>query len=89
LKLPKNAPGATLRLNLESADYKIYSIEIVDPDGAPVFKSGGLKPRRKLLDVYVPAAKLAPGDYLVRLSARNAAGETDSVADYSFRVSQK
>lgn len=89
LNLPKNASGANLQLNLESQDYKIYSIEIVNPDGNSIFKNGKLKARNSKINLFVPAQKLPVGEYMVKLSALNPKGEIESVADYSFRVNRK
>ena len=89
LDLPEKASGATLQLNLESVDYKIYSIEIVNPDGASIFKNGKLKVRDKKINFFIPAAKLETGDYIVKLSARNSNNEIESVADYTYRVKRK
>lgn len=89
LNLPKNASGANLQLNLESQDYKIYSIEIVNPDGNSIFKTGKLKARNSKINFLVPAQKLPVGEYIVKLFALNPKGETESVADYSFRVNRK
>ena len=89
LNLPKTVAGATLQLNLESTDYKIYSIEIINPDGGQIFKNSKLKARNSKINFFVPAAKLQAGEYIVRLSALNSNKETESVADYSFRVSRK
>ncbi len=89
LNLPKKAAGANLQLNLESIDYKTYSIEIVNPDGNLIFKNGKLKVRNSKINLFVPAQKLPVGDYIIKLSALNPTGETESVADYSFRVNRK
>lgn len=89
LKLPKNAPGANLQLNLESQEYKIYQIEIVNPDGNSIFKNNKLKARNSKINFFVSTGKLPTGDYIVKLSALNPKGETESVADYPFRVNRK
>lgn len=89
LNLPKNASGANLQLNLESHDYKNYSIEIVNPDGKLIFKNSQLKVRNSKINFFVPAGKLPVGDYLVKLSALNPNGENESVADYAFRVNRQ
>jgi len=89
LNLPKNAPGASLQLNLESSDYKIYRVEIVNPDGRLVFQNNKLTAKNKKINVFIPAAKLRRGDYMVKLSALNSNNENESVADYSFRILQK
>lgn len=89
LNLPKGAPGANLRLRLESQDYKVYRAEVVDPDGARVFRSGDLKAGNSVVNLYVPARSLGRGDYLIKLSALNPQNETESVADYPLRVNRK
>lgn len=89
LNLPKDVVGASLQLNLESQDYKIYRVDIADADGNPVFQSRKLKARNSKINLFVPAAKLARGDYVVKLSALNPQKETESVADYAFRVNRK
>ena len=89
LNLPKNAPGANLQLHLESVDYKTYSIEIINPDGNPIFKNSKLKIRNSKINFFVPAGKLPIGDYIVKLSALNPQGENESVADYAFRINRK
>lgn len=89
LNLPQGARGARLRLRLESQDYQIYHAEIVSPEGARVFQSGNLRARNSTVSLFVPAGKLSPGDYLVKLSALNRQNEPESVADYALRVTRK
>ncbi|HEX8116050.1 MAG TPA: hypothetical protein VF521_02145 [Pyrinomonadaceae bacterium] len=89
LHLPRNAPGANLRLHLDSDDYKVYHAEVVAPDGAPVFRSNNLRVKSSVINLYVPAGRLAQGDYLVKLSALNPQHEPESVADYALRVNRK
>ena len=89
LNLPKNASGATLQLNLESQDYKIYQVEIVDPDGNLVFQNNRLKARNSKINLFVPAKKLRRGDYMIKVSAVSPNEENESVADFSFRVNRK
>lgn len=89
LSLPKNAGTVSLLLNLESTDYKIYSAEIVDADGNIVYSNNNLKAKNSKINFSVSAAKLTRGDYVVKLSARNSNNETESVADYAFRVNRK
>ena len=89
LNLPKNANNVLLQLNLESRDYKIYLAEIVNADGETVSKSDRLKVKNSKINLSVPAAKLQRGDYRVKLSALNPQNETESVADYAFRINRK
>lgn len=89
LSLPKNAPGARIELNLESRNDKIYAVEIVNPDGEPIFRNSKLKARNSKINFFVPSQKLQTGDYIVRLSALNPPNENESIADYTFRVNRK
>lgn len=89
LSLTKETTGANFELNLESLDYKIYRAEIVDADGAVVYRSGRLTPRKNRVSAYFPTAKLRKGDYFVKLYGTNAAGEEESAADFQFRVNQQ
>jgi hypothetical protein len=89
LTLPQGAPGVRLRLHLESQDYKVYRAEVVDPDGARVFRSGDLTAKNSVVSLFVPARSLARGDYLVKLSGLNPQKENESVADYSLRVNRR
>lgn len=86
LDLPKNASGATFRLNLESVDYKIFQADLNDADGNVIFRTNNLKPQKSGVNLFIPAKNLKKGDYLIKLSGKNKAGENDSVADFQFRV---
>lgn len=89
LNLPKNALGANLELNLESQAYKIYRVEIADPDGNLILKNNNLRAKNSKINLFVPAQKLRRGDYIIKLSALNQQNENESVADYTFRVNRK
>ncbi len=89
LNLPKNASGANLQLNLESQDYKIYRVEIVNPDGNLILKNNNLKAKNSKINLFISAQKLRRGDYIIKLSALNPQNENESVADYSFRINRK
>ncbi|NNE66059.1 MAG: hypothetical protein HKN33_05780 [Pyrinomonadaceae bacterium] len=88
LKMPKTAAGATLQLNLESVDYKNYQAQLTDADGNVLFQKGNLKAPGSRINFYVPGKSLKRGDYLIRLSGKNDAGQNESVADFQFRVQQ-
>lgn len=89
LALPKETKGANLVMDLESVDYGSYQAEIVDQDGGRVYQSGRLTPRGSKLGFYVPARNLQNGDYMVRLSGIRPDGQSESAADYQFRVNRK
>lgn len=86
LKLPENSKGATFVLNLPSVDYSIYRAELVDADGNAITQIDNLKPSKKVVRLFVAASKLIKGDYLIKLNGKNPKGESESVADYQFRV---
>ena len=86
LNLPKNASGATFRLNLKTVDYKGFQAVITDGNGKIIFKSGNLTPRKSVVILFVPAKHLPKGDYRINLYGKNAASENESAADFQFRV---
>ena len=86
LNLPKNASGATFRLNLKTVDYKIFQAEITDGNGKIIYRSDSLKPQKSLINLFVPAKNLGKGDYRINLYGKNSAGENESAADFQFRV---
>ncbi len=88
LKLPENAKGAVLLLNLESIDYKIYRAELTDADGNLLFQKDGLKANKSKINLFIPADKLTKGDYLLKLYGKNDSGENESAADFQFRVNR-
>jgi hypothetical protein len=81
-----------LRLPLEqgtSADFKNYRVLLSLADGGRVW-SGVAKPAgNRTLGVNLPARLFKRGDYVLELKGLTAAGNTESVAEYSFRILQK
>ncbi len=88
LNLPENAKGATLQLNLESIDYKNYQAELNNADGKVIFRKGEIKAEKSKINLFIPAANLTKGDYMLKLYGINASGENESVADFQFRVNR-
>lgn len=86
LNLPKNASGATFRLNLKTVDYKTFRAEIMDGNGKIIYRSGNLKPQKSVINLSVRAKNLSKGDYRINLYGKNSAGENESAADFQFRV---
>ncbi len=89
LELTRETKGANFELNLETSDYKTYRAEIVDADGAIVYRSGKITARKSRIKTFFPTAKLKKGDYFVKVYGFNAAGKEESAADFQFRVNQK
>ena len=88
LELPENARGATLRLNLESVDYKTFRADLTDAEGRAIFRRDGLNVKNKRINLFIPARNLKHGDYLIRLYGRTESGEYESAADFQFRVNR-
>ena len=88
-------PGTTqiqLRLPLEqgmSTDFKNYRVLLSLAEGARVW-SGAVKPAGdRTLVMNLPARLLRRGDYVLELKGVTAGGNTEPVAEYSFRILQK
>lgn len=68
-----------------------YRAVIQTPDQIEVWRAQGLPVHNRgtstALVCRVPAGVLLPGDYIVRLHARERRGDWESVADYTFRAS--
>jgi hypothetical protein len=83
--------SARIRLRLESgsaAEWSSFSAAIETPEGASVWKSGsGIRGVGNAVEAIVPAAALKPGEYILRLSGRHRAAETEeSIADYALQI---
>jgi hypothetical protein len=67
-----------------------YRATIQTPDRIEVWKAERLaadvRGARSVLVLRLPASALPPGDYILRLEARDPGAAWESVADYSFRV---
>jgi hypothetical protein len=89
LTIPKNANHALLSLKLDSADYRAYFVEVVDPDGRVVSRLRNLRGKKGRVSATVPTAKFASGEYIVKLSGIGNDGDLQSVGDYPLRVNKK
>jgi len=82
--------GVNFSLRVVDADYDVYEARVMTPEGATVHKSSLLKLQRSISGTRfmfsVPAEKLPPGDYTIRLNGRTANGSFQSIEDYGFRV---
>jgi hypothetical protein len=77
-----------LRLSIDPADYSSYSVSVESGD-VVVFSHDRLKARRDVLVVSIPARRLPPGDYVVHVNGARAAGPSEGVGDYQFRVQRQ
>jgi hypothetical protein len=89
-------PGTTLvevQLQLEAADYSAYRVALNDPvSNKTLWHSGNLKPRarddRKVIGISFSAALLKPQNYVLQVTGMTAAGGSEIVSDYTFRVTK-
>ena len=88
------APGTNLvatQLQLEASDYSVYRVALMDPgNNQTLWRSGNLKPgtkgKRKAIGVTFPAGLLKPQNYMLRVAGIPAAGDSEIVGDYPFKV---
>jgi type II secretory pathway pseudopilin PulG len=89
LKIGPDTASAQLKLALERDDYRSYDVSIGVEDKI-AFRKKGIRPRKTssgpVLVISVPARRLPPGDYSAHVDGLTSSGQTESVADYSFRV---
>jgi hypothetical protein len=80
----------TTRLELEASDYPVYRVALVDASSDRVlWRSGRLTAGAdKTLSVSFPANLLKPQTYLMRVSGVSIGGQSETVADYPFRVAR-
>jgi hypothetical protein len=95
----RSAPGATpsTRISLSSSDLLVLLLELDATDfpayratltgGKTVWNVSGLRPDGQgSLTLALPAARLQPGDFTVRVEGLPAGGSPVPVADFSFRA---
>jgi hypothetical protein len=87
--LPQTQRVAT-HLELEATDYPVYRVALVEASSDRVlWRSGLLKAGAdKTLRVSFPANLLKPQTYLMRVSGVSIGGQSETVADYPFRVAR-
>jgi len=96
LAVPRSAKSIRLTLSLERpSSHQEYRAAIETPDGKNVWRkdSFGFRPNVTALDRVslpaIPATALRPGDYVLFVSGKQADGNFEPVANYSFRISRK
>ena len=84
IKVPSTARSVSIRLSAskEAPSYRAYSVAIRSADGEMVYSAANLTS----LQFTVPAAKLANRTYIVFLEGQNTSGQSEPVAEYTFRV---
>jgi hypothetical protein len=90
LKIPADVGLVKLQLPFPTNDYKRCQVAIRNIDAGEVWRQSGLRVQAgsptSAVTAGVPAAKLAPGDYILTLSGQTSAGEPEEIERYSFRI---
>jgi hypothetical protein len=87
--VPSGAETVVLKIVLEAGDYSSYSALIQTTSGANVWRRDRLRSPRgrngKVLVLELPARLLPAGEYVLELRGQ-AAGKSEEIAGFSFRI---
>lgn len=90
LQLAPDTRAVRLNLTFKKDEYSSYSVALKTLTSDEVFKRRGLKPQSSasgsFLTLTVDPALLTHQDYILVLSGLSKSGQTESLADYYFRV---
>jgi hypothetical protein len=86
LRLSNEAKAAIFILNLPTTDHSTYAAIVTDADGNTMEQFNKLKASKGRVRIVVSANRLKKGDYMIKLDGSNVSGESESVADFQFRV---
>jgi hypothetical protein len=75
-----------LQMKIEERDSRRFRAAIRAVEGTRIWNQRSIVPRSGEITINVPAHKLPLGDYILTLSARAPAGETEEINRYFFRV---
>ena len=96
LAVPRSAKFIRLTLSFERpSSHQEYRAAIETADGNPVWRNDSFGSRSnatasdRIILPTIPVSALPPGDYVLLLSGKQADGNFESVANYSFRISRK
>lgn len=90
LLITGNTTKVAVQLQLETDDYKTYSISLLDPSNKSILQSGKLKAKviggKRYLSLNFPAKLLADGFYSLNISGISDDGTAEIFSNYPFRV---
>jgi hypothetical protein len=90
LQLGPETRAVRLNLTFKNEEYRSYSVTLKTVAGEEVFRRRGLKLQSSapgsFLSLTVDPALLTHQDYILTLSGLSKSGQTESLADYYFRV---
>lgn len=90
LLITANTTKVLIQLQLETDDYKTYSISLLDPSNKSILQSGKIKAKsvggKRYLSLNFPAKLLADGFYSLNISGISDDGTAEIFSNYPFRV---
>lgn len=91
LRIPKEINAVLLKMKVQEPDGRSFQASLRTVEGAQIRVGGAIKARAKqkngfTVSVSIPANKIPTGDYILTLSARNKANESEEINRYFFRV---
>ena len=96
LAVPRTAKFIRLTLNFQSpSSHQGYRAAIETPDGNSVWRNDSIAFRQNVTALdrvnlpAIPVSALPPGNYILLLSGKQADGNFEPVANYSFTITRK
>jgi hypothetical protein len=91
LKISKETEVVLLQMNVKEPGARVFQVDLRTVEGAQVWSKGDIKARPQtrtgsVVSISIPASKLAGGDYILTLSATDAANDTEAMNRYFIRV---
>lgn len=93
LKIPAGTDLVRLLMKIENGNYHSYQASVRQVDGRGTWSQPATSSKRTdggiTASVKIPANKLSSGDYILTLTGIDAAGSTEEINRYFFRVANK
>ena len=90
ITIPDRASTVRLRLELATSDHKDYRILVETDEGREILREDSLKTEAiksgMAVIVEIPASRLDPGDYRIKLEGLGEGGRIEGVGSYYFRI---
>jgi hypothetical protein len=86
LKITAATTEVRLQLKIQESSARNFRVSLRTVEGAQVWNASASRKGAAMLNVPVPAAKLSTRDYILTLSANDAANQPQEIGRYFFRV---
>lgn len=89
LQLAPETTDIRLKLDFETDEFKDFTADVSTVDGRVVWRGQAVSNKSQTarsVSVNLPARRLAPGDYLVKLSGKSKTGASRTIEEYYFTV---